>query len=96
MRGVFKIPVSADHRAAAGISAGDEVDVDLWLDDQPRDTAIPDDLASALGGDNTARQAFDALSPSRRKALVQQLEDAKTPETRQRRLVKAMEALHTG
>lgn len=34
--GVFKVPVSAEHRAAAGVSAGDELDVELSLDDQPR------------------------------------------------------------
>jgi hypothetical protein len=96
MGGVSKIPVSADHRAAAGISAGDEVDVELQLDDQPREVAVPDDLGGALGADAAARKGFEALSPSRRKALVQQLEDARTPETRQRRLSKAIEDLRAG
>ncbi|MEV0427378.1 YdeI/OmpD-associated family protein [Micromonospora sp. NPDC050495] len=94
MGGVHKLPVSAEHRAAAGISAGDEVDVELRLDDQPREVAVPDDLAAALRADSAAGRAFDALSPSRRRALVQQLEGAKTAETRQRRLAKAIEGLH--
>ena len=96
MGGVSKIPVSAEHRAAAGIRAGDEVDVELRLDDQPRDLVVPEDLTSALGADSAARQAFDSLSPSRRKAVVQQLETAKTTETRQRRLAKAMQDLREG
>lgn len=93
MGGVHKLPVSAEHRAAAGISAGDEVDVELRLDDQPREVAVPEDLAAALRADSEAARAFDALSPSRRKALVQQLEGARTAETRQRRLAKAVEGL---
>ena len=96
MRGVSKIPVSAEHRAAAGLRAGDEVDVELRLDDQPRELAVPEDLASALQADSVARQAFDSLSPSRRKAVVQQLETARTTETRQRRLTKAMQDLREG
>ncbi|HEX8970140.1 YdeI/OmpD-associated family protein [Oryzihumus sp.] len=96
MRGVAKIPVSAEHRAAAKVQAGDEVEVELRLDDQPRELAVPDDLAAALAADSAAQQAFDSLSPSRRQAVVQQLETARTTETRQRRLAKAMQDLHEG
>lgn len=88
--------MSAEHRAAAGLRPGDEVEVELLLDDQPRELVVPEDLASALGADSPARQAFDSLSPSRRKAVVQQLESAKTTETRQRRLAKAMQDLAEG
>ncbi|MET0788802.1 MAG: YdeI/OmpD-associated family protein [Cellulomonas sp.] len=82
------IPVSAENRAGAGIAAGEEIDVDIEFDDAPRTVEVPDDLAAALTG--TARAAFDALSVSRRKAIVQPIEDAKTPETRERRIAKAI------
>ena len=35
--GAYKLPVSAEHRAGAGVAAGDEVEVTLALDTEPRD-----------------------------------------------------------
>ncbi|GAA1402292.1 YdeI/OmpD-associated family protein [Oerskovia paurometabola] len=90
-QGRFMIALSAENREAAGVSGGDEVDVDIEVDDAPRELAVPDDLAAVLTP--TARAAFDALSFSRRRALVEPIEAAKTPETRQRRIDKAVEAI---
>lgn len=85
MGGRHLIPFSSDKRAATGLSGGDPIDVTLELDTTPRSVAVPDDLAAALeaGG---ARAAFDALAPSARKAHVTNVESAKTPETRARRI----------
>lgn len=88
------IPVSAENRAGAGVEAGEDVDVDIEFDDAPRTVEVPDDLAAALVG--RARAAFDALSFSRQKAIVQPIEDAKTPETRERRIAKAASELGAG
>ena len=92
-RGVFKLPVSAENRAAAGVAAGDTVRVSLALDTEPREIAIPDDLADALDADAAARRALTALSSSRQRALVDPIAQARTPETRQRRVEKALAAL---
>ena len=81
------IPMSAENRAGAGVEAGEEIDVDIEPDDAPRTVEVPDDLAAALS--DAGRAAFDALSVSRRKAIVGPIEDAKTPETRERRIAKA-------
>jgi hypothetical protein len=94
--GVYLIPLSAENRAAAGVAAGDEVDVDVELDDAPREVAVPDDLAAALADDDAARTAFEALPYSHRQRHVLAIEDAKTPETRARRIDKALETLRTG
>ena len=48
--GVYLLPLSGENRTAAGVAAGDEVDVDIELDDQPREVTVPDDLAAALAG----------------------------------------------
>ncbi|MGY1803151.1 YdeI/OmpD-associated family protein [Blastococcus sp. SYSU D00922] len=93
MGGRYLLPLSAENRTAAGVSAGDEVDVDVELDTSPREVAVPADLAEALDGDAAARAAFDALSYSHRRRHVIAIEDAKTPETRQRRVTKALEML---
>ncbi|NYJ05504.1 YdeI/OmpD-associated family protein [Petropleomorpha daqingensis] len=93
--GVYLLPLSAENRAAAGVAAGDEVDVDVELDDAPREVAVPDDLRAALAGDDAARAAFEALPYSHKQRHVLAVEDAKTPETRARRIDKALEMLRT-
>src|SRR5687768_14608257 len=45
---VYMLPLSQEHRAAAGVEAGDEVEVTLELDTEPRTVEVPDDLAAAL------------------------------------------------
>ena len=93
MGGRSLIPVSADHRRQAGIAAGDDIDVALELDTAPRHVELPADLAEALGQDDAARRFFEELTASQQKWHVQQVESAKTPETRQRRVGKSMEML---
>lgn len=89
MGGKFMIALSRANRDAAGLKAGDSVEVTLELDQEPRTVAVPSDLQKALDTAGvTAR--FNALAPSKRKAFVQQLEDAKTEETRTRRVTKVV------
>jgi len=91
MEGVYLVPVSAEHRAAAGVQAGDEVLlVDLALDTAPRELVVPEDLAAALHDEPAARPAFDALSYSKRRRHVMAVEGAKAAETRARRVSKVV------
>jgi hypothetical protein len=90
MGGAFWIPVAAEHRTAAGIAAGETVDVEIALDSEPRAVTIPADLAAALEADPAAQQVFAQLSYSNQRRHVAAVEDAKTPETRQRRVAKVM------
>jgi uncharacterized protein YdeI (YjbR/CyaY-like superfamily) len=89
------LPLSAEVRERAGVAAGDQVDVDLELDTEPREVAVPPDLA-ALDRDLDARRAFDALSYSGKQRLVPEVEQAKTAETRRRRVAMAVEELRAG
>ena len=86
MGGRHLIPFSSDKRAATGIQGGDPIVVDVELDTAPRTVEVPEDLAAALDASPAARAAFDALSPSARKAHVTNVESAKAAETRQRRV----------
>lgn len=95
MGGVHLVGVSAEHRAASGVAAGDEVEVTLELDTAPRVVEVPADLAEALDAAGL-RQAFDALAFSHRKEHVRAIESAKAPETRARRILKAIEKLRAG
>lgn len=92
MGGRFLIPFSSDKRAATGLSGGDAIVVDLELDTAPRTVEVPDDLAAALA-EADVRAAFDALSPSARKAHVTRVESAKAADTRTRRIATVVATL---
>lgn len=96
MGGVFMLPVSAEHRTGAGVAAGDEVDVDLELDTAPREVSLPSDFAALLERDADAKRFFEGLSYSRKQWYVLPIEQAKTPETRARRIAKALSLLQAG
>jgi hypothetical protein len=93
MGGAYMVGVSAENRAAANVAGGDEIDVRLELDDAPREVEVPAALAAALKGDATARAAFEALSPSKKKWHTLSVEGAKTEETRARRVAKSLALL---
>jgi len=93
MGGDYMVGVSAENRAIVGVKAGDEVDVTLDLDTEPRVYELPEDLAAALATKAGATEAFHASAPSKRKEFVRQVNDAKTPETRERRIAKIVEQL---
>ena len=86
MDGKFMVGLSAEHREASGVKAGDQVKVTLELDTEPRTVTVPDDLAAALAEQPGAAAAFDALAYSIRKEYVRQVESAKAQETRDRRI----------
>ena len=92
----FWIPLAAEHRMAAGLQAGDEVEVEMALDMEPRAVTVPGDLAVALAAEAGARETFDKLSYSNQRRHVLAVEEAKTPETRQRRIDKVLAALREG
>jgi bifunctional DNA-binding transcriptional regulator/antitoxin component of YhaV-PrlF toxin-antitoxin module len=94
--GEFMVGVSAEVREKAGVAAGDEVEVEIELDTAPREVTVPPDFAEALDADPAARRFFDSLSYSNKRRVVLSIEEAKTPETRQRRIAKAVSNLHEG
>jgi hypothetical protein len=86
MGGKSLISLSAENRAAANVAGGQEVDVDVQLDTQPRVVEVPADLAAALAAVPAADQTFGRLSYSQQRAHVLSVDGAKTAETRQRRI----------
>lgn len=66
MGGRFMIPLSAENRTAAGVAAGDELDVHLVADTEPRTVDLPTDLADELARDQQARDFFDTLAHTHR------------------------------
>jgi hypothetical protein len=92
MSGKYMIALSAENRQAAGIQGGEEADVTLELDLEPRTVQLPKDLEAALKKAG-AINAFENSAPSMRKEYVRQVEEAKAQETRERRIAKIVEKL---
>lgn len=95
MHGVSFLPLAAEHRNAAGVAAGQTVEVGVELDTLPREVAVPADFGAALEGAGL-RDTFDRLAFTHRKEHVRAIEEAKTAETRARRIEKALEMLRRG
>ena len=94
--GAIMLPLSAEHRTAAGVTAGEEIEVELTLDTAPREVTVPDDFVVALAAEPAAKQYFESLSYSNKRVHVLSVEGAKTPETRLRRIEKAISVLRVG
>lgn len=96
MGGRSLVPLSAENRQAAGVVAGDEVDVSIELDSAPREVAVPDYLAAALAAEPGAQRFFDGLSFTHRKEWVRWVTEAKRAETRVERVARTLDALRAG
>jgi len=96
MGGQHLLSVSAAVRAATGLAAGDVVHVTLTVASEPREVVIPADLTRALAANPAARKFFDALSNSLQRYHVDNINAAKTDDTRQRRVDKAIELFLAG
>ena len=96
MGGQFLVPLSAERREAAGVAAGQEVEVELQLDTAPRQVAVPEDLQHALAVDPQAQRFFEGLSYSNKLRHVLAIEGAKAAETRQRRIEKSVDLFRHG
>ena len=94
--GRYLVSLSAENRTAAGIAAGDQVEVDLELDAAPREVEVPADLAEALAHDDVARVNFEDMPYSHRKEWVRWVTEAKKAETRATRITKAIQSLREG
>jgi hypothetical protein len=90
MGGRHLIGVSAAVRAATGLKGGDPISVTLKVADTPREVDVPADFAAAMAESAPAREFFDALSNSLQRYHVDNINAAKAPETRQRRVEKAV------
>jgi hypothetical protein len=96
MGGESLLGLNRQVREAAGVAAGDSVEVVLLLDREPREVEVPDDLAAALAADAQAKAIFDALAFTHRKEYARWIAEAKRDDTRRRRLSQAIEMIRAG
>lgn len=91
--GRYLIGISAANRAAAGIAEGDEIEVTLELDTEPRVVDEPPDVTAALDADPAVRAAFDRLPFGLRRKHVNDIAAAKAEDTRHRRITRLIKSL---
>ena len=90
MAGRHMVSISAAVRKATGLKGGDPVRVTLTVSETPREVKVPADFAVALATDERAQAFFGKLSNSLQRYHVDNINAAKSAETRQRRIDKAV------
>jgi Bacteriocin-protection, YdeI or OmpD-Associated/Domain of unknown function (DUF1905) len=88
--------VNRQMREAAGLSGGETVPVTMERDTEPRTIEPPTDFARALKGNKDAQATWDKLSYTHRREHVEHIEEAKRPDTRQRRIENSIRLLAAG
>jgi hypothetical protein len=96
MGGKHMISISAAVRKATGLKGGDPIRVTLSVAETPREVALPDDFAAALAADEQASVFFSKLSNSMQRYHIENIIAAKTADTRQRRIDKALDLFRDG
>lgn len=96
MGGEFLLGLSREVRQAAGVEAGDTVEVEVALDTAPREVEVPEALTRALAGDDAARTAYEGMAFTHRKEYARWIAEAKREETREKRVAQALEMLRAG
>ncbi len=84
------VGVSAENRAGAKVNGGDKIEVTIELDTEPGEVEIPVEFKKALDTNIKAKKIFEGLSNSKKKVHVLPITSAKTDETRQRNINKAI------
>jgi hypothetical protein len=96
MGGQHMIGISAAIRKATGLKGGDPIRVTLTVADTPREINVPADFAAALAADASVGAFFAKLSNSLQRYHVDNVNAAKSAETRQRRIEKAISLFRDG
>lgn len=95
MGGENLVGLSKAARVELGVEIGEDVDVEITLDEAPREVELPADLEAVLAKDSGLRSAWDTLAPSRRKEHARSIGEAKRDETRARRLAALVTTLES-
>ena len=85
-----------DIREKIGKTFGDEVNMTVELDTEPRVLELPKELVKELKKDKEAKMFFDKLSYTHQREYVNWINEAKKEETKQNRILKAIAMLKKG
>lgn len=85
--------VNAQLRAGGNCKAGDTVSVVMELDEEERKVDVPAYLKKIIDSDAKAKDCWSKLSFTHQKEYVRAIEEAKRPETKEKRIAAMMDAL---
>jgi Domain of unknown function (DUF1905)/Bacteriocin-protection, YdeI or OmpD-Associated len=88
--------VNAQLRAGAHCKGGDTVDVVMEFDEDERKVEVPAYLKKIINSDGKAQEFWGKLSFTHQKEYVREIEGAKRPETKGKRIAVMMDALSQG
>ncbi len=91
--GRYRLQINTALRKAAGVDVGDLIGVELRIDRTSRSLPVPPDLRAALAKHRKAGKAFGRLAAGQRRQFILWFDSAKAPETRRRRLARALDIL---
>jgi hypothetical protein len=84
--GAYRLHIHSTIWRKLQIDSGATVEVMLLLDTEPRDPALPHDLAGGLADEPRALAVFNSLTPALRRQIVRYVEQAKRATTRDKRI----------
>lgn len=96
MRGPYWLGISKARREEAELVVGERYTLEIEADTEERTVELPDDLAAAIAGDDTALATWQRLSFTNKREIAESITSAKKPETRERRIAKAADRLRAG
>ena len=96
MGGAFMVGISAENRKGAKVNGGDAIEVKIELDTEVRVVEVPEEFQKALNKNTVVKKAFEQLSNSKKKWLTMPITEAKTEETKVKRIDKAIALLKEG
>lgn len=94
--GTHYLVVGKEIRDRLAVAHGDTVRVVLELDAEERHVEVPEELRQALARQPLVAEAFEKMTYSHKKEWINWILSAKKPETRQRRIEKALTLLVLG
>jgi hypothetical protein len=92
-QGSWRLYVNGPMLKAAGIEVGDIARVEIEFDPEPREVVMPKGFAIAMQNDESARSAYEKLSPSRQKEILRYLGSLKTEESLDRNIKRVLRHL---
>lgn len=92
----MRVPIPLQFRKMTRLGCGDTVDVELELDLAPRPVVLPVELRAVLEDDPEINELYEQLPPSMQRAWATYVAEAKRPETRMRRVSKALDGIRAG
>jgi hypothetical protein len=91
--GAWRLYVNGKMLNDSGLTVGDTANIEIAFDPQQRETPVPPQFKSALESDAGAFQAFEKLTPSRKKEILRYLGNLKTQEALNRNIDRILHQL---